>query len=113
MATKKQAKQAKPTAKSGRDLGSGKPRKDKLGIKAGQRVRLVGRHDDDVKRDVEALGAVVTTSTSDVDWILWALAGPAELAQLNALRAEMRDDAAIWAVWTKGKPELREDDIRN
>lgn len=95
-----------------KDTGSGKPRKDKLGVKAGQRIHLVGAHDAAVKTDVRALGATLTDEVRDADWILWALSGPADLARMNVLRASMRDAASIWAVWPKGRPELKEDDIR-
>jgi hypothetical protein len=95
-----------------KDTGSGKARKDKLGVKPGQRVHLVGKHDAGVKEDLRALGASTTTKAADADWILWALTGPGDLDRMNELRAAMKDDAAIWAVWTKGRPELKEDHIR-
>lgn len=107
MATKK-----KSAATKGKDTGSGKPRKDKLGVKPEQRVHLVGTHDASVRTDVKALGAKITDDVRDADWIFWALASPADLARMNSLRASMRDDASVWAVWPKGRPELKEDHIR-
>ena len=99
--------------KKKKDTGSGKPRKDKLGVKASQKVHLVGPHDASVTRDVKALGASITDDVRDADWILWSLMSPADLARMNSLRASMRDDASIWAVWPKGRPELKEDHIRD
>lgn len=104
---------AKKTAKKKKDTGSGKPRRDKLGVKPGQRVHLVGPHDASVTADVKALKATLTDDVRDADWIFWALAGPADLSRMNSLRASMRDDASIWAVWPKGRPELKEDQIRD
>jgi hypothetical protein len=113
-AKKKTAPKTKPTKPTKpKDVGSGKPRKDKLGVKANQRVHLVGTHDATVTKDVKALGASITDDVRDADWIFWSLTSPADLARMNSLRASMRDDASIWAVWPKGRPELKEDHIRD
>lgn len=68
MATK--AKALAAPKKKKKDTGSGKPRKDKLGVTAGQRVHLVGAHAAAVKTDVRALGATLTDEVRDADWIL-------------------------------------------
>jgi hypothetical protein len=98
---------------AGKDLGSGKARGDKLGIKAGEKVLLLGPHDSDVRTDVTGAGGVVSAEVATADWILVALESLGDLAHVIGLRDRMNDESAIWAVWPKGKQELKEEHIRD
>jgi hypothetical protein len=93
---------------------SKRSRLDKLGIKPGARVALVGLDD-------AAFGRELCTRTTDVaegrprkdtDMILFAVDGPAPLKRLATLQRSIRRDGAIWVVWPKGQAHIKEDMIR-
>jgi hypothetical protein len=44
--------------------------------------------------------------------ILFAVDGPAPLKRLTALERAIRRNGAIWVVWPKGQPHIKEDTIR-
>jgi hypothetical protein len=87
---------------------------DKLGLKPGQTVSVMGLDDADVAGQIRdrvpeaSFGRIVKGS----DMIVLALAGKAGLSKLARAAASLDPDGALWVVWPKGRPELREDDIR-
>ena len=42
----------------------------------------------------------------------WICSAKSALARLRALREHIKPEGGIWVVWTKGRKEFREDDIR-
>ncbi len=46
------------------------------------------------------------------DLIFLGARAPRELARLRTLRRSLQPNGALWVVWPKGNPELREDDVR-
>jgi hypothetical protein len=87
---------------------------DKLGVKPGSRVSVLGLDDPDFRDQL-------ATRTSDVserarresDLVFWATRSKGELrARLEALRRSMKPNGAIWVIWPKGQKALREDDVR-
>lgn len=86
---------------------------DKLGVKAGMRVHVNGVDDEaafarelvDRKTELVPLG-------KDASVAVLGLATQSDLKQLAAARKKLADDAALWAVWPKGRKELTEDHIR-
>jgi hypothetical protein len=81
------------------------PRLDKLGVKPGMRVALVGLDDD-------PLAGELRTRTDDVtlgppgpgtDLVFLAADDHAALAELPRLRAALRPAGAIWVVSRKGR----------
>jgi hypothetical protein len=95
-----------------RDTGSDKPRIDKLGVKDGARVYLDGVFDAAFTVELAQRGARTVRKIADADLVFVALEDPPALGKLGALRGQLRDDAAVWAVWPKGRPVLKEDHIR-
>jgi hypothetical protein len=93
-----------------KDVGSGKPRHEKLGVKSGQKVKLVGRVD--VGDDLDVLGANKARSIADAEWVLIAVDEMSDLDAIRDARAKMKPDAAIWAVYAKGRRELGEAHVR-
>jgi hypothetical protein len=94
-------------------IRSPRGRLDKLGVKPGSRVRLVGLEDEALRRDLAARGArVLARATSGVDLVFARVEKAAELAKLKALRAAVAPAGAVWVLWPKGRKELREDDVR-
>lgn len=88
---------------------------DKLGVRPGARVSVLGVRDPAFWEQLEArtddIGRGRLRKDSDV--IVFGLAGKTELQRLSALRAKIKSNGMIWTVWAKGKKALREDDVRS
>lgn len=87
---------------------------EKLGVTAGARVTLVGTKtafDAAFRRDLAARAEVVAAMQQDLDIILVARERAADLG-LARLRANLRQDGAIWVVRPKGRPEISEAGVR-
>jgi hypothetical protein len=78
---------------------------DKLGVKTGSRVAVLGVDDGDFEQDLrERLGAVPATGpSSGLDLIFYAADSLPELAKLKALAKKLQPTGAIWVVSLKGK----------
>ena len=89
-------------------------RLDKLGIKPGMRVAVVDLDDAEFLAELRERTSDVTTSRpkKDTDAILVALGRTGDLPRLKTLRAAIKKNGMIWAVWPKGRKEFREDDVR-
>ena len=75
---------------------------DKLGVKAGQRVRLVGA------ADAELVGAGHRVAEGEADVVFLAADAPSDLEQIERLRDEIARDGAIWVIRPKGRDDLTE-----
>ena len=93
---------------------SKRSRLDKLGVKAGMRVALVGLDDDAFRRELAGRTDQVAEGTprKDTEMILFAVDGPAPLKRLTTLQRSMVRNGAIWVVWPKGQAHIKEDMIR-
>jgi hypothetical protein len=90
------------------------PLLDKLGVRPGMRVAIVGslEDDDEVPDEAGPFGVRLADRTSDIstgdpkpdtDLIFMAADSTAELTALAALRTRIRPNGAIWVVSRKGK----------
>ena len=81
------------------------PRLDKLGVRPGARVALVGLTDETFEADLRERTADVTHGepAPDTDLVFLAADSHAELEPLMTLRARIRPAGAIWIVSRKGK----------
>jgi len=89
------------------------PLLDKLGVRPGMRVAIVGSlHDDDEATEATEFRSGLADRTSDVrdgapesdtDLVFLAADTTAELAALARLRPRIRPNGAIWVVSRKGK----------
>jgi hypothetical protein len=98
-----------------RDAGySGKPLLDKLGIRTGARVAVIAVADADFERRLRARTQDVSTGRAKAgsEVIVVGVAGTADLRRLEALKGRLVASGAIWAVWPKGRAELKEDQVR-
>ncbi len=86
---------------------------DKLGVKPGQTAVVIGIADESFLRDVSRVVETVRSRPGqDADLIFFGLANASELSRLLAMREALVPAGAIWAMWPKGRPELKEDHIR-
>ncbi len=104
----------KATEKWYRKIRYPRSRMDKLGVKTGQRVSVLGVEDasfwaellqrtEDVSRD-----ALVAES----DFIFCYFAEQGDLERMPELEKSIRRDGSVWGLWRKGRPELKENDVR-
>jgi hypothetical protein len=91
-----------------------KSRLDKLGIKPGMRVAVVGLDDAGFLKELAERTSDVTRSRpkKDTQAIVVAMDQKADLSKLKALSTRLVKDGMIWVVWPKGRKEFREDDVR-
>jgi Protein of unknown function (DUF3052) len=86
---------------------------DKLGVKPGQRVAVLGIMEGDFLRELggRISGFSREMSRGDADLIFYRAENPADLALVKALREAIRKDGAVWIVYPKGQKHIREADV--
>jgi hypothetical protein len=86
---------------------------DKLGVKTGHRVALVGFDDPAFTKTLEERGADVGRGSprrgSDV--VFLGVHRPRDLDRLETLEASMARDGAVWVVYPKGRKDPSEFDV--
>jgi len=92
-------------------------RADKLGIKAGMRVAVVGAaaRDPGFLRELEARGARVDLDGDgdrEADILFLSAEARADLRGLPARRSRIAPDGAIWVLRPKGRAAITEADVR-
>jgi hypothetical protein len=91
-----------------------RPLMDKLGVKPGLRVSVVGLEEPWLLKELEQRGAEVTVGRAlqGSALVFAGMKQKSDLARLPALRAAIEPDGAVWVIWPKGRKEFREDDVR-
>jgi hypothetical protein len=87
---------------------------DKLGVKPGLRVSVVGVEDKEFLDHISARVDDLTRGRARAgsDLVIVAMSDKADLPRLTKLRESIKAGGAIWVVWPKGRTEFREDDVR-
>lgn len=95
------------------DEGSTKPLLDKLGVKPGMRVSVLGLEDEGFLSELEERTWDVATGSpiGESDLLFVGFRARDDLVRLKDLEEWIKRDGAIWAVWRKGQQELKEGDI--
>jgi hypothetical protein len=90
-----------------------KTRAEKLGVKAGTRVLLVGAFDADFVNDLKAhKSAIIRNGGSDSPEIIFlAVEAKRSLAAIAKHAKKTKGAQALWAVYPKGKKEITEVDV--
>jgi len=93
---------------------SQRSRIDKLGLKDGMRVALIGIDDAWIRRELAERTGDVSESRPkpDTDLVLFGVNEVAKLTRLVTLVKTIKRNGAIWVAWPKGQKHIREDDIR-
>ena len=89
-------------------------RLDKLGVAPGDRIGVVAFQDATFERELAGRGATAVKGRigTGLRMVLCAFREIAELSRLAELRAAIAPDGCVWALWPRGRKELREDDLR-
>lgn len=87
---------------------------DKLGVKPGHVVSVLGVDDAGFRRDLAARAAAVSDGRPrrGSDLVFLGAQTPAGLRRLARLRDAIAPDGAVWVVWPRGRPQLKEDQVR-
>jgi hypothetical protein len=94
-----------------------KTRIEKLGIKPGTRVSLIGFENDDEEfvKELQGAQAVLTPTnqppTKDCDCIFLRIDSKKQLAQVAKIAKEMRGVVALWIIYPKGQQYITEGDV--
>jgi hypothetical protein len=86
---------------------------DKLGVKPGSQVVVLGVADESFWRELKGRTGAIQKgrAKANTDVIFLAAETKADLEKLGSLQKSLKKDGAIWVVWPKGKPELKENDV--
>lgn len=84
-------------------IANPKGRLDKLGVKAGMRVAVLGVADDALAGELSDRGAVTGGDLSALDILFYAADSAAELARIGELIPALAETGALWVVSRKGK----------
>jgi hypothetical protein len=86
---------------------------DKLGVKEGHRVALVGLDDPAFAKTLEARGADVGRGRlrKATDLVFLGVHRPRDLDRLDTLEPSMARDGAVWVVYPKGRKDPSEVDV--
>ena len=85
---------------------------DKLGVKSGQKVSLLGEAASALIEQLEARGVEVSTKLRpERDLIFFAADRREDLARLEELRRALQSAGAIWVLRPKGSPAISEADV--
>jgi hypothetical protein len=80
-------------------------RADKLGVKAGMRIALVGMEDEALVEEIGSRGGMLQTGarSKGLDMIFFAAQAPKDLARLAAMAGRLEPTGAIWLIRAKGR----------
>lgn len=87
---------------------------DKLGVKAGMLLSVLGTADPALARDARARSATVSVGrlSRDSDLVFLFAESAPKLGRLRTIRDSMRPNGGVWVVWRKGRPALNENHVR-
>ena len=101
-----------PAARWAEKIRNPPSRADKLGVKSGQRVRLVNVPDEQLAGEVKTRGAeIVARSSTPVDVIFYVANTREALAKVPMLAKKLTPDGALWILRPKGSADISEGDV--
>lgn len=93
------------------DTLSTKPLLDKLGVKPGMRVAVIGVDDDEFLRDLAGRAEVLDKPRKGIDMVFLGVEGAANMKQLAKLKETIARDGTVWVVFRKGRKDFNENDV--
>lgn len=98
-------------AKWANDILNPKTRVDKLGVKAGQKVALVGVKDDAFAAEVEKAGATISKARRMLDSAFVQIDAPRALGKIASAAKSIAPDGAVWTLTPRGVEGLKDTDV--
>ena len=88
---------------------------EKLGVKPGDMVSLIGKFPPDFVSSLKKNGAVVALDAmpEDAAWYFLAAETRRDLSRVKTLAQALRGAAALWIVYPKGQSSITESDVRS
>jgi len=88
---------------------------DKLGVKPGQRIAVLGVEDAEFLRDLAASVPEYSRGNriSNADLIFFSAEAREDLSQLRSLSRSISKSGGIWVVYPRGQKHIREIDVIN
>lgn len=86
---------------------------DKLGVKAGQRIAVLGVESAEFLKDLNARVPQYSRGkrVPNADLIFFSAEARGDLARLDALGRSIARNGAVWVVYPKGQTHIREVDV--
>jgi hypothetical protein len=86
---------------------------EKLGVKTGAKVSLLGDFDAEFLREIKEQTTAVTRAkvVKDCEWIFLAADSLKDLSGAGKIANSMQGAAALWIIYPKGKKEITENDV--
>jgi hypothetical protein len=90
-----------------------KTRAEKLGVKQGTKLRLLGEFKADFVKELETTGAEIVRAgrLANADQTFFAANSKTTLAAIEEFAKKMKGAEALWVVYAKGKKDLSENDV--
>ena len=90
-----------------------KSRIEKLGVKPGAKVALLGEFDAEFLRELGSLTRTVSKgkAASDSEWIFFRADSKGGLGGISKISKSMQSAAALWVVYPKGQKHITENDV--
>lgn len=92
------------------DTPSTKPLLDKLGVKSGMRIAVLGIEDDSFLAKLSGR-TPFGDDPQNADIVFLAVNEPEHLAQLFQLKEQIVRNGAVWVVYRKGQKQFNENDV--
>ena len=86
-------------------------RADKLGLKTGLVARVTGEVEAGFLEELTQRGVTTAGGRSPVDLIFFGARKTADLDKLGKLSGGLKSDGALWVIYPKGVPEIREIEV--
>jgi hypothetical protein len=90
-----------------------KSRIERLGVKAGAKVSMVGNFEAKLFEELRDLETIVTKDkvAADSDAVFFAADSQKELSQVAKIAKSVKGAAALWIVYPKGQKSITENDV--
>jgi hypothetical protein len=90
-----------------------KSRIEKLGVKAGAKVSMVGNFEAKLFEELRDLETIVTKDkvAADSEAVFFAADSQKELSQVAKIAKSVKNAAALWIVYPKGQKSITENDV--
>ena len=86
---------------------------DKLGVKPGQKILILGVNDGAFINDIQPFNPEFAERqpVADIDLIFFSAEQKKDLARLAQLRKSIVKNGGIWVIYPKGRQDIRELDV--